>query len=1071
MLSLKIRRLPKSRRKGEVMFQSLSHLVNGKSVLLTAVSMVLALTALPATAQDDEPLEEITVTGTQIKGAKISDALAVSVFSAEDIEMLGIESGEELLNSIPEMGQNFFNETDTAGSVNAARGDVGAVNLRNLGTGNTLTLLNGRRMVNMATFQTETVGGSLVPVNSVNSRHIPVYGLDRLDVLRDGASALYGADAVAGVINSIMKDDFEGFTVRLRYSDFSNIPRDDQFIGIEWGDSFNGGATHVGVFAEHYRRDRINSLDDPRWASSDFRTRFPVGHPYSVDGPDGIPDSDDESTIFRNDTSSSAYGRFDVRPNLGSSHSLNVQGVTENGSEEFELFPAGHPDCTGTFFIIPSSGVCLRADNADRGVRLDYGAEGRDLMSELERTIVYGYLNHEVNEDLEAFGEFYFYDSATNKVNSAVTDLGSVTLRVGASNYYNPLGRAELSPGVPNPNRLPDPTGEIYADVPAAGYDLTYDLGRFVEAPRTVNNDGQSSRLLFGLRGTRGDWDWESALVWSEATRDDVTINRISNTLLTQALYDPTPAAYNPFAGGDPGGIERALVSMYRNGTSTLKMLDFKMSNPELFEMPAGPVGFLIGAEWRREEYTDDRDPRLDGTIRFTRESDPINAPGVFDIEGDFDSCDPAEEPFGCSADGFDTFPVTSDIVGASPTPDGRGQRTTNSLFAEFQIPLLETLDVQLAGRYEDFDDIGSTAVGKVAFGWRPIEQLLLRGSLSEAFRAPNLVTINEQFVARANTRDDWVCQYAEAQTSAADDVFCTDSYSMQRQATGSKDLKSEDSANTSLGVVITPVEGLTLTFDYWTVEKEGTIGLFGEENHVLYDLILRLEAGTDDCANVQGNPLVVRTPFDPDDADLVPGFLEAGLCPVGRVEYVSDSYLNLETFEIEGYDIGAYYDFDTSIGEFSLRYNGAFYDKYEVVGASELASIILQAKAANPDITFPLQGLGNLLGIDGNQESRQRVSVIWRKGDWRVGLTGLRIGDFDEVLSDETLWKIPAMTTYNATVDYSFDLNEIRTRVRFGARNFTDERAPTADESFGFFSDAHSDWGRYYYVDVRLRF
>ena len=1044
------------------MFQSLSRYVSGKSVLLTAVSMVLALTVLPAGAQEeDEPLEEITVTGTQIKGAKISDALAVSVFSAEDIEMLGIESGEELLNSIPEMGQNFFNETDTAGSVNAARGDVGAVNLRNLGTGNTLTLLNGRRMVNMATYQTETVGGSLVPVNSVNSRHIPVYGLNRLDVLRDGASALYGADAVAGVVNSIMKDNFEGFTVRLRHSDYANIPRDDQFIGIEWGDSFNGGATHVGVFAEHYRRDRISSLDDPRWASSDFRSRFPDESPYSEAS---------GSTIFRNDTAESAYGRFDVRPSLSSSHSLRQSDVTDS-SGEFELFPADHPDCTGTFFIIPSSGVCLREDSDTRGVRLDYGAEGRDLMSELERTIVYGYLNHDVNEDLEAFSEFYFYDSATNKVNSAVTDLGSVILRVGASNYYNPLGRAELSPGVPNPNRLPDPTGEIYASVPDAGYDLTYDLGRFVEAPRTVNNDGQASRLLFGLRGTKGDWDWESAVVWSEATRDDVTINRISNTLLTQALYDPTPAAYNPFAGGVNSNIERAIVSMYRKGSSTLKMLDFKMSNPELFEMPAGPVGFLIGAEWRREEYTDDRDPRLDGTIRFTRESDPINAPGVFDIEGDFDSCDPAEEPLGCSADGFDTYPVTSDIVGGSPTPDGRGQRTTNSLFAEFQIPLLEKLDVQLAGRFEDFDDIGSTAVGKVAFGWRPIEQLLLRGSLSEAFRAPNLITINEEFVARANTRDDWVCQFADDLADNGTAELCDRGYSLQRQATGSKDLKSEDSTNTSLGVVITPVEGLTLTFDRWTIKKEGTIGLFGEENHVLYDLVLRLEAGTDDCANVQGNPLVVRNPFDPDDAGLIDGYLAAGLCPVGTAKYVSDNYLNLETYELEGYDIGAYYDFDTSIGEFSLRYNGAFYDKYEVVGASDLASIILAAKAANPDITFPLQGLGNLLGIDGNQESRQRVSVIWRNGDWRVGLSGLRIGDFNEVLSNEELWAIPAMTTYNATIDYNFDVNDVSTRVRFGANNFTDERAPTADESFGFFSDAHSDWGRYYYIDLRVRF
>jgi hypothetical protein len=239
---------------------------------------------------------------------------------------------------------------------------------------------------------------------------------------------------------------------------------------------------------------------------------------------------------------------------------------------------------------------------------------------------------------------------------------------------------------------------------------LRHDLYRFEEEPRNVDNDGQSTRVLIGFRGTEGDWDWETAVVASQATREDVTRNRLSNTLITQALYDPTPAAYNAFSGGVDSNIERALVSMYRNGRSKLNMLDLKLSNAEIFEMPAGPVGFLAGYEWRRESYTDDRDPRLDGTIRFMRESDPIGAPGVFDIEGDFDGCDPADTPIGCSDDGFDTYPVTSDIVGASPTPDGSGSRTTNSLFAEFQVPLHRTLDVQLAARYEDFDDIGDAA-------------------------------------------------------------------------------------------------------------------------------------------------------------------------------------------------------------------------------------------------------------------------------------------------------------------------------------------------------------------------
>ena len=168
---------------------------------------VVAMLALACTgqalAQDEdeyegnEPIEEITVTGTQIKGAAISEALAVSVFAEQDIAAMGISSGDELLDLIPEQGQNFQSEAENiSGGVNSVRGDVGAFNLRNMGTGNTLVLLNGRRMVQTAGYQTELVGGSFVPVNSANPNEIPTLGVSRLEVLRDGASAIYGADAV-----------------------------------------------------------------------------------------------------------------------------------------------------------------------------------------------------------------------------------------------------------------------------------------------------------------------------------------------------------------------------------------------------------------------------------------------------------------------------------------------------------------------------------------------------------------------------------------------------------------------------------------------------------------------------------------------------------------------------------------------------------------------------------------------------------------------------------------------------------------------------------------------------------
>lgn len=1004
-----------------------------RHILFASSAFAMLVSSGSAFAQDDnadEEIEEITVTGSQIKGAAINEALAISVFSEEDIEYLGVESGEELMDLIPENGQNFLNESDTAGGVNGARGDVGAFNLRNMGTGNTLVLLNGRRMVNAATYQTEEVGGSFVPVNSVNTNHIPVFGVDRLEVLRDGASAIYGADAVAGVLNTVLKDDFEGFTVRARYTAYDHMPRDDQAISMEWGTSLNEGRSHVGVFARYYTRDRVRAQDEARWADSDFRNRFPAGSPYAVGGVDGIED-DEDATVFRNDSVNSLFGLYDIVPSVGSSNSLRVNDVVDNAGE-FNLYPLGDPNCVGGYDI----GNGIACGREDSGARSNYRYnlnDRRDLASEADRTTIYGYFNHDMAEATEFFSEFYFYKSNTNRNLAPSTQLSAVEHRIGAANYYNPLGPCG------SPNRLPDSI--IGTDVPCEGLDVRLDNYRFADSPRFIDVERASYRLLAGLRGeASGNWDYEMAFVYSEASGDDIASNRISNTLLAEALFDPTPAAYNPFSGGVDSNIERAQVQVFRKSETTLGMWDLKFSNPELFEMPAGPAAMLVGTEIRRESFKDDRDPRLDGTIDF------------LDYEGD-------------------SYPQTSDVVGSSPTPDGAGSRVTTSLFAELQLPVLETLDVQLAARYEDFDDVGDTLVGKLAFGWRPLDQVLLRGSYSTAFRAPNLITINEDFIARSNTRNDWVVFYAVNEAGVpADNSFTGDGrYSMQRFATGSTTLVAEESVNTSIGVVVEPLENLTVTLDYWTIEKEDTIGLFGEENHVLLDLVMRLAAGTSDCANVQGNPAVTRDDDLNDDYDAE--FLAAGLCPIGQVDFVSDTYANLDTRTIEGYDIGVYYDIETRLGRFALKYNGTFYDKYEQEATSGVSAMLAAAKAANPAIVFPIGGIGDLLRFEGNQEERHTATVSWRKSDFGASVTMFRIGDFYQELSNGDRFEVPSMTTYNMTVDYSFDVGETDTRVRLGMRNFTDERAPLFDNSFGFSGDAHRDWGRTYYLDLRMQF
>ncbi|MGB5511498.1 MAG: TonB-dependent receptor, partial [Woeseiaceae bacterium] len=562
-----------------------------------------------------------------------------------------------------------------------------------------------------------------------------------------------------------------------------------------------------------------------------------------------------------------------------------------------------------------------------------------------------------------------------------------------------------------------------------------------VTVPRVVNVDGQVWRVLQGLRGELGQWDWESAVSWSKATRDDVTNNRVSNTLFQAGLNDPTPAAINLFNGRVGTNIEQALVDVYRTNETELTTIDFRMSKNDLFELPAGPVGVVGGLEWRKESFDDDRDPRLDGTIEF--------------IDNDGQG-----------------FPLVSDVMNSSPTLDSSGSRNVVSAFAELQVPVFETLDLQAALRYEDFSDIGDTTVGKLAAGWRPIPQLLFRGSWSEAFRVPNLITVNESGVARSNTTNDYLYLFVDPDQTVTE---LDGIYGVQRTAGGSRDLVPEQSTNTSIGVVFDVNKHLTLTLDYWSIEKDDTIGLFGEDNHTALDLLLRLQAGNSNCGSVVGNTAVVRNDISALSPEALALFDAAGICPAGDAQRVEDVYANLNTRKVKGHDIGVYFEYETGIGNFDFRYVAAFLDKYDQVPGVKATQLIAAKDAGTLPDSVIVEGFGSLIERDANPRSKQTMRVNWRKGDWGAAVTGTYIGPVIQeslTLDDGQTWRLDSMTTYNGSVDYRFDaFGDTRARVRFGIVNLTDERAPLADDSFGYNGDMHRDLPRSFYIDLRLQF
>ena len=965
-----------------------------KKFLLVTLTLLTTLNLFSA-----DEVEEVVVTGSQIKGAQITGVLPVTVLTSEDIDAIGPDDGTELMENITEQGLNYFSEAESdSGGVNSARGDVGAYNLRNIGVGNTLVLLNGRRLVNNAGYQTELLGGDYVPTMSANTNLIPSNALDRVELLKDGASAIYGADAVAGVVNNVLETDFTGFEVSFRGTGYDHFAANDDRIQIKYGGDFNEGRTNISVMFDYYDRDAIAASEDPRWGDSDHRKWIPADSLWSGD------------TSFRN-LYSGKWAQLDLRGKTSYTDSAG----------EIQIMPASDPRCSREDSKDTGYGTCLGVDTVSLANGEYYINPGqfRDFRGELERDNTFIFINHEMTNGNEIFAEIGQYNSEYRRLKEPAGDFSTALLNIGPDYYFtNLLG--------------------INDDNSSSNKNIRIDNWRPDIGPRIINVDKETSRYLIGLRGTTDSgWDWETAILKSKAKSEDFTQNRLSNSLLQAGLNDSTSNAINIFSSDVKTSLAPAIVDVYRNDTSELNSIDFKASNPALFDMPAGPVAMLVGFEYRQEKYSDDRDPRLDGTIQYTSAVTGL------------------------------TFPFVGDVLGSSPTVDTKAERKTNSIFAEFIIPLAQNIESQVAIRHEDPDDTESSTVGKFAVGWNATENLSFRGSISTSFRVPNLIQQNQPYVTRSGNVDDAVGEFVGG--AVLDDRYQIGSYRI-----GNPNLKPEESENTSLGFVWTPeiLEGLTITYDSWEIEKENTIVLLGRQNRMVADLVDLLDYGTSNCSSYN-NPNVLRDPNPGYSASDVAVFTAAGICPVGEAFLVTDPYANAATRTLSGDDIGVYYDLNTDIGSFKLTINHSETDEFTQKPTAEYAKLSAAQSSGRIPFDVTLSGFGDLAGLDGNYTSKTSLKLNYRYGDWGAQISSLKKGDFyqsSETRSDGTKYVIPSMRTVNASVFYNFDVGEYDARLRLAVKNIDDERAPLADRFYGFFADAHQDYGRNYYLDFRLR-
>lgn len=995
-----------------------------------------ATTADPAQAASDAATAEgIVVVGSRIVGAKVTDALPVVVADANKLDAIGAVSGDELIRSIPQMGDVSFNPGNNAQTSNAARGDVGSINLRSLGVGNTLVLLNGRRVVTHPASQGLSDTGT-VPVLSYNSNAIPTTGLQRLEVLLDGAAALYGSDAVAGVVNTVLKDNYDGVRTQLQYGFAEGTSLSEFQANLLAGKNFGRG--NITVSLEYTKREALDAADQDFTRTADLR---PLFSDYPAFASSTTPDGRATRGTWPGLEVSVAGGR----PRLGTTNLTSTAGA-------FTIRPASLGSCAYNI----SPGLCLVATapsttGANRVLRYDT-AVGTTVMPEVKRYNAFGNAHYDITDTVTAYGELGYYNSDTIRLQPPVIALNQVW--IPASNYYNPFGPTTFN-GQPNPNRIPGLT-----NVPAAGLPVLLSNNyRFVDAgPQTVNVTGTQFRGLVGLKGEALGFKWDSAFLHSFATAKDSSF-AVRTSALQKSLALSTPDAYNPFNGGciatpsfgdctpsSQAALDAIGFQLERNSRTTLTMIDFRASRGDIITLPAGPVGIAVGGELRRETQRDDRDSAVDGS-----------------------------SPFVDAVSGLTTI---SDAIAVSDNPDTYGKRSVAAAYAELavplvspdmNVPLVRSFDLQLAGRYEHYSDFGSVARPKIAAAWDVIDGIRLRGSFSKGFRAPNLEQVNAVEYARLATVQDLYRCEADLRTRNIAFTGCGNSVGASRRVSGNPNLRPEKSTNYNLGIVLSPtfLESLgkiTFTADLWSIKQTDIVGILGADTAVALDYLLRLQGSS--------NPNVVRAAPNADD---VAFFAGSGLTPAGRITVLKDQFINLQPQTVRGIDFGFYWDTRrTSIGKFELAVNASRLLEFSRDPGDAVNQLQAARAAGQINAATPLPDIQNLIEADGRPKWRGTASLTWSLGNVQIGALARYTGAVKELAfvdAGGNPWRVNSQVTGNLYAQVKVRDRGLggEMRWRLGVRNITDAKPPLT--SSGYLGSLYLPYGRYWYTSVTTEF
>jgi iron complex outermembrane receptor protein len=876
-----------------------------RTVFAGSAALGALLAAVPALAQQEgpAPMQRVEITGSSIKRLAAQTSLPITSIRAEDFAKQGLATAQEVLATIP-MNQSSQGASQ---SVGAGTGGRAVADLRGLGGDKTLVLLNGRRLANHPFF-----------ADTVDLNIIPVAALDRVEVLRDGASAIYGTDAIGGVINFITKRSYKGRGVTLE----AFVPEgagggDEQRINATggWGD-LNADGWNLLAVADYHRQSALASTD----------------RPFSATG---------------------------VRPERGV---VQTSGTPYPANFYSELGISGNPSfATG---CLPPGSIPSTAPG-NQTCRFDYTRYIDNIPLTTQESFL-GRFSKKFGEDHTASLEL-LHTRSSNESRVAPPPLAGIGLTMFSTSPFYP-GRG-ITPAVAG----------------LTGEPLDISWRPLVTGQREGRDLSLSDRLLASMEGSIAGWDYNTGLSHSLGrARSAFTGGYVIDERMVEGVG---AGILNPFGEQTAAGtafLQNSLLQgEYLRAKINTSAFDFKASR-DLMSMAGGPLGFAIGGEVRRDraEYLVNR-----------------------------------------------ALASQASSSGYADAQDQRGSRTIRALFTEVNVPVIKNLEINLAGRYDHYSDVGGNFNPKVGLRWQPSQQLLVRGSYNEGFRAPTLYDIYGPQTT-TNTAETWndpvLCPNGTAVAGANPNLVCNQQQNIR--SGGNQSLEPETSRTYSLGVVLEPTRQLTVSADYWDIRLKEQINTLAEQtlfgNYQKYqNLFVYNAAGT-------------------------------------QLQYVLANVMNLGEVRTRGADLSLLYRLPKKPwGNMSVSVDGTYVAKYDY--QNERGGPFTHNAGRYADATPVFRW-------------RHNATVAWALDPWTMTLANRYMSGYDDqnAVDPEFEQRVDAYSTWTLSGTYT---GNKQIDVTAGIKNLFDQDPPYTNQTTTFqqgYDPRYTDpLGRTFYMRVTYRF